>query len=112
MKKSLFHIKIFFTVTLVIIFSLHAKSVLAQKYPERLIKVVIPYPAGAIGDIVMRMVGQRLTEKLGQPIVIDNRSGGGGLAATESVAKLTQEVSQTSKSIKELQETLKSTVTL
>ncbi len=87
MKKSLFHIKIFFTVTLVIIFSLHAKSVLAQKYPERLIKVVIPYPAGAIGDIVMRMVGQRLTEKLGQPIVIDNRSGGGGLAATESVAK-------------------------
>ena len=87
MKNSFFHINIFFTVAFVIIFSFHTESALAQKYPERLIKVVIPYPAGAIGDIVMRMVGQRLTEKLGQPIVIDNRSGGGGLAAAESVAK-------------------------
>jgi tripartite-type tricarboxylate transporter receptor subunit TctC len=66
-----------------------ASSASAQKYPDRPIKVIVPYPAGAVGDIMMRLIGQRLTERLGQPIIIENRAGGGGLAATEAVAKAT-----------------------
>lgn len=59
----------------------------AQKYPERPVRVIVPYPPGAIGDLMMRIVGQRLSETLGQSFVIENRAGGGGLAATEAVAK-------------------------
>src|SRR5512140_363243 len=61
----------------------------AQAYPSRPVRVVIPYPPGAVGDIMVRTVGQRLMEILGQPFIIDNRAGGGGLAATEFVAKST-----------------------
>ncbi len=89
MKHRFLGIKCLLTSLFLLIAPLVSGSAIAQKYPDRPIKVVIPYPAGAIGDIIMRMVGQRLTEKLGQPIVIDNRSGGGGLAATEAVAKST-----------------------
>jgi tripartite-type tricarboxylate transporter receptor subunit TctC len=66
-----------------------ASSASAQKYPDRPIKIVVPYPSGAVGDIMMRLIGQRLTERLGQPIIIENRAGGSGLAATEAVAKAT-----------------------
>lgn len=61
----------------------------AQSYPGRPVRVIMPYPPGAVGDIMMRTVGQRLLEILGQPFIIDNRAGGGGLAATESAAKAT-----------------------
>jgi tripartite-type tricarboxylate transporter receptor subunit TctC len=59
----------------------------AQPYPDRPVRVIVPYPTGAIGDLMMRVVGQRLTELWGQAFVIENRAGGGGLAATEAVAK-------------------------
>ena len=62
-------------------------SVLAQSYPAKPVRVIIPYPPGAVGDIMMRTVGERLGTLLGQPFVIENRAGGGGLAATEAVAK-------------------------
>jgi tripartite-type tricarboxylate transporter receptor subunit TctC len=87
MKNRFFCIKLLLTSIFLLAVPFLAGSVSAQKYPDKPIKVVIPYPAGAIGDIIMRMVGQRLTEKLGQPVIIDNRPGGGGLAATEAVAK-------------------------
>jgi tripartite-type tricarboxylate transporter receptor subunit TctC len=64
-----------------------AAPVLGQSYPTKPVRVIIPYPPGAVGDIMMRTVGERLTTLLGQPFVIENRAGGGGLAATESVAK-------------------------
>ena len=89
MKHRFLGIQCLLTSLFLLIAPLVSGSAIAQKYPDRPIKVVIPYPAGAIGDIIMRMVGQRLTEKLGQPIIIDNRPGGGGLAATEAVAKST-----------------------
>jgi len=53
----------------------------AQSYPGRPVRVIMPYPPGAVGDIMMRTVGQRLLEILGQPFIIDNRAGGGGMAA-------------------------------
>ena len=61
----------------------------AQSYPGRPVRVIMPYPPGAVGDIMMRTVGQRLMEILGHPFIIDNRAGGGGLAATEFAAKAT-----------------------
>lgn len=61
----------------------------AQSYPSRPVRVVVPYPPGAVGDIMIRTVGQRLMEILGQPFIIDNRAGGGGMVATEFVAKST-----------------------
>jgi tripartite-type tricarboxylate transporter receptor subunit TctC len=66
---------------------LFAAPVLAQSYPAKPVRVIIPYPPGAVGDIMMRTVGERLGNILGQPFVIENRAGGGGLAATEFVAK-------------------------
>src|ERR1700704_6684766 len=58
----------------------------AQSYPAKPVKVIVPYPAGAVGDIMIRIVGERLNAILGQAFVIENRAGGGGLAATEAVA--------------------------
>src|SRR5919109_3056908 len=49
----------------------------AQPYPNRPIKWVVPFPPGGTTDLLARIMGQWLTEKLGQPIVIENRPGGG-----------------------------------
>ena len=62
-------------------------EVSAQNYPTRPLRVVVPYAAGGSTDVLARMVGQKLTEALGQPVVIDNRPGAGTLIATEIVAR-------------------------
>ena len=72
---------------LIFLFVFFVSPVLAQSYPTKPVRVIIPYPPGAVGDIMMRTVGERLGTILGQPFVIENRAGGGGLAATEFVAK-------------------------
>ena len=59
----------------------------ADVYPQRSIRLIVPYPAGGAGDIVGRMLSSRLGENLGQQIVIDNRGGGAQLIATEIAAK-------------------------
>jgi len=59
----------------------------ADQYPQRAIRLIIPYPAGGAGDIVGRLLSSRLSESLGQQIVIDNRGGGAQLIATEIAAK-------------------------
>ncbi len=87
MQKFFVHLKIFLACVVFMMGGFTATIACAQKYPDRPIKLIIPYPAGAVGDIMMRLIGQRLTERLGQPVIIDNRAGGGGLAATEAVAK-------------------------
>ncbi len=61
--------------------------VAADAYPQRSIRLIVPYPAGGAGDIVGRLLSSRLTESLGQQIVIDNRGGGAQLIATEIAAK-------------------------
>jgi tripartite-type tricarboxylate transporter receptor subunit TctC len=70
-----------------------AGTVVAQEsaaaFPSRPIKLVVPYAAGGFPDTVSRMVGQRAGEVLGQPIIIENRPGAGGLAACEMVARAT-----------------------
>jgi tripartite-type tricarboxylate transporter receptor subunit TctC len=59
----------------------------AQNFPTRPLRVVVGYAAGGSTDVLARMIGQKLTEALGQPVVIDNRPGGGTLIATEIVAR-------------------------
>ncbi len=61
--------------------------VTAQIYPSKPIRVVVPYPAGGPVDITARAVGPKLSEALGQPVVIDNRGGAGGIVGSELVAK-------------------------
>ena len=56
-------------------------------YPTRAIRLIIPYPPGGAGDIVGRMLSPKLTEALGQQVVVDNRGGGGQIIATEITAK-------------------------
>lgn len=63
-------------------------QILAQPaYPTRPIRLVVPYPPGGGSDLVARAVGQRMSESLGQPVVIDNRPGAASMVATEFVAK-------------------------
>jgi tripartite-type tricarboxylate transporter receptor subunit TctC len=57
----------------------------AQAYPNRPIRFVVPFPAGGTTDLLSRLMGQRLTEKLGQSVVIENRPGGGTNIATQQV---------------------------
>ena len=64
-----------------------APGVQAQTWPAKPVRIVVPYPPGGPTDIVARLVGQRLSDKLGQPFVIDNRAGAGGNIGAEAVAK-------------------------
>jgi tripartite-type tricarboxylate transporter receptor subunit TctC len=59
----------------------------ADDYPHRPIRLIVPYPPGGGTDIVGRVLGEKLGASLGQPIVIDNRGGAGGVLGTELVAK-------------------------
>ena len=59
----------------------------AQGYPNRPIKLVVPYPAGALTDLLARAIGERLSADLKQPVVIENRPGAGTLVGAEVVAK-------------------------
>jgi tripartite-type tricarboxylate transporter receptor subunit TctC len=63
-----------------------ASPLKAQTYPLRPLRIVVPYAAGGSTDVLARMIGQKLTARLGQAVVIDNRTGAGTLIATEIVA--------------------------
>jgi tripartite-type tricarboxylate transporter receptor subunit TctC len=62
-------------------------SVSAQQYPAKPIRLLVPYPAGGGSDLIARSVSQRLSEKLGQSVVVDNRSGATGMIGSELAAK-------------------------
>jgi tripartite-type tricarboxylate transporter receptor subunit TctC len=64
-----------------------SRNVWAQAYPTRPVRIVVGFPPGGVGDITARLMGQWLSERLGQPFVIENRPGAGGNVATEAVAK-------------------------
>src|SRR5687768_13954852 len=63
-----------------------APIALAQ-YPNKPIRIVVPFPAGGTTDILARAAGQKMSEAWGQPVIIDNRPGAGGNIGAELVAK-------------------------
>ena len=73
----------------VVVFSLlvFPFAVLAQTYPSKPVRVVVPYPAGTTPDIIGRTLAERLQTAFGQPFVVENRSGAGGNIGAEVVAK-------------------------
>ena len=59
----------------------------AQSYPNRPLRFVSPYPPGGAVDILARFLGQHLHDSLGQPVIVENRTGGSGIVGTAAVAK-------------------------
>jgi tripartite-type tricarboxylate transporter receptor subunit TctC len=59
----------------------------AQVYPTRPVRIIVGFPAGGGGDVVARLIGQWLSERLGQPFIIENRAGAGGNLGTEAVVR-------------------------
>ena len=72
---------------LLVAMALSSGNVLAQSYPTKPVRIVVPYTPGGTVDIVARMIGERLTETLGRTFVIDNRAGASGNIGAELVAK-------------------------
>lgn len=62
-------------------------SAVAQNYPDKLIKIVVPFGAGGVADLTVRMVAQKMSVSMKQPIIVENRPGAGGVVAADTVAK-------------------------
>lgn len=67
--------------------TLSAVSSWAQAYPSRSIKLIVPYAAGGATDITARTLGEKLATRLGQPVLVDNRGGAGGVTGTDQAFK-------------------------
>jgi tripartite-type tricarboxylate transporter receptor subunit TctC len=67
--------------------SLHVSLAAAQAWPTKPMKLVTPFPPGGSADVIARLIANQLSVQLGQPVVIDNRPGAGGLVGNEYVAK-------------------------
>ena len=67
--------------------SVYVCAAAAQTWPAKPVKLVTPFPPGGSADVIARLIGNQLSLQLGQPVVIDNRPGAGGLVGNEYVAK-------------------------
>src|SRR6266446_9498333 len=59
----------------------------AQSWPSKPIKIIVPFPPGNTTDIMSRLIGPRITERLGQPVLVENRPGASGMLGLDFVAK-------------------------
>lgn len=84
MKRKLSYIGLVLAVAL---FTVAGDDALAQSYPNKTVKIVIPFPPGGISDVLGRVIGQKLGEVWGQPVVVENRPGAGTTIAADSIAK-------------------------
>jgi tripartite-type tricarboxylate transporter receptor subunit TctC len=62
-------------------------AVAADEFPSKPIRLIVPFPAGGPNDIIARVIGQRISQLIKQPVLIDNRGGQGGVLGTDAVAK-------------------------
>ena len=62
-------------------------SAIAQAYPSKPIKMIVPFPAGGTTDIVARIIAQKMTDSMGQPVTVDNKGGAGGNIGADLMAK-------------------------
>ena len=70
-----------------VLIALFALQAFAQSYPNKPVKLIVPFPAGGTTDIMGRLVAQKLSERLGQQFIVDNRAGAGGNIGADLVAK-------------------------
>src|SRR3982751_764964 len=75
------------TRTSLLVACLWSLCVAAAEYPTKPIRVIVPWPAGGSTDTLARIIGQRLTTLVGQPIVIDNRAGASGTIGVDIASK-------------------------
>lgn len=64
-----------------------ASPAMAQAYPDQAIRLIIPFPPGGPADLIARLIGARMGEKLGRPMVVESRSGAGGTIGVDAAAK-------------------------
>jgi len=84
-RRSLAHLMALFGLSVSAV--LVSASAQAQAYPSKPIKMIVPFPAGGTTDIVARLVAQRMSESMGQPVVVENKGGAGGAIGADIVAK-------------------------
>jgi len=70
-------------IALMLVASFDAIPVLAQPFPSKPVRLIVPFPAGGGSDVIGRIMAQKLTERFGQQVVVDNRAGAGGSIGTE-----------------------------
>ena len=80
-------VKRFSALTLVVLLASAASAAAQQAYPSKPIRFVTPYAPGGTTSVIARLLGQKLTENLGQPVLVDNRGGAGTMLGTDIVAK-------------------------
>ena len=76
--------RVFSAITLALALPL---SAIAQAYPSKPIKMIVPFPAGGTTDVVARIIAQKMTESMGQPVTVDNKGGAGGNIGADLMAK-------------------------
>ena len=74
---------------LVCALGLAGAALAATEYPTRTVRIIVPYGAGGIADVTMRLTAQKLSEKLGQQFIVDNRPGAGGVVGARAAASAT-----------------------
>ena len=72
---------------LLALFALVSSLALAQDYPRKPIRIVVPYPPGGVTDVAARLVAPRMGETLGQPLIVENQPAAGGVVGTNALAR-------------------------
>ena len=80
-------IKVCLALSVALVIGPYAGPALAQKWPEKPIHLIVPFGPGSFPDTVARLLGQKMSEGLGQPVVVENRVGAGGNIGTEAVVR-------------------------
>ncbi len=70
-----------------LLFAMASATALAQSYPNRFVRFIVPFAPGGQSDVVARTIGQKLAERWGQPVLVDNRGGAAGNIGTEAVVR-------------------------
>lgn len=83
-RRSVFALSV---APLVVMAAMPAVSDAAEVYPQRALRMIVPFPPGGATDAIARLVGARLASNFGQPVVLDNRPGGGTVTATDIAAR-------------------------
>jgi len=87
LSTSIFKRRTILSAGVILSAALSSATLWAQTYPSKPIKLIVPYAAGGATDITARTLGEKLTTRLGQPVLVDNRGGAGGVTGTDQAFK-------------------------